>query len=454
MRENKYTAAVAFGLLLGCNNGGGDGNGDASDSMSSSPVGTGEESATTPTASGSAEGSSSTTSDDASEDEGPSPRYDVLRIPDVPGTSNNCEGKGGGGNPGQPEFSYLWASNSGEGTISKIDTQKVIEVARYQTRPDTGGSPSRTSVSLSGHAAVANRNGGITKFYARPELCAESNGDPGLQTSEGATALPWDEEECRAWYTEFDYTSQRPVAWAPGEFNNGSCTWENEQLWTAGRYGSGGDQAILLDGDTGVVIDMVDVPGLKPDPYGMYGGAVDSEGNFWATGWASGNHLVRVDRSSMEVTVWDGPSSTGNDSHWYGMTVDVNGYVWNCASRVARFDPDSEEWEVSDELDIWAAGCMADADPDGLLWVGQSGFGVAGIDRETFEVVHEWPTPDSYGISIDYYGYVWAVNGNGAYRVDPENGDVTSYTGLVGAYTYSDMTGYALSVVGGFPPQG
>lgn len=45
-------------------------------------------------------------------------------------------------------------------------------------------------------------------------------------------------------------------------------------------------------------------------------------------------------------------------------------------------------------------------------------------------------------------------NGNGAYRVDPENGDVTSYTGLVGAYTYSDMTGYALSVVGGFPPQG
>ena len=42
----------------------------------------------------------------------------------------------------------------------------------------------------------------------------------------------------------------------------------------------------------------------------------------------------------------------------------------------------------------------------------------------------------------------------GIHRVDPENCDVTAYTGLVGAYTYSDMTGYALSVVGGFPPQG
>ena len=97
---------------------------------------------------------------------------------------------------------------------------------------------------------------------------------------------------------------------------------------------------------------------------------------------------------------------------------------------------------------------MADADPDGLLWLGRSGYGVAGIDRETFEVVHEYNTPTSYGISIDYYGFVWAVDQNGAHRVDPETGDVMTYNGLNGAYTYSDMTGYALSVVGGFPPQG
>ena len=57
-------------------------------------------------------------------------------------------------------------------------------------------------------------------------------------------------------------------------------------------------------------------------------------------------------------------------------------------------------------------------------------------------------------MSIDFFGYVWAVNGDGAHRVDPETGEVTSYNGLVGAYTYSDMTGYALSTVGGGIPSG
>jgi hypothetical protein len=92
---------------------------------------------------------------------------------------------------------------------------------------------------------------------------------------------------------------------------------------------------------------------------------------------------------------------------------------------------------------------MADADPGGLLWMGASSNSVMGIDRQTFAVVHTWPVPSSYGVSIDFYGNVWAVNGSGAHRVDPTTGAVTSYNGLVGAYTYSDMTGFALSTVGG-----
>src|SRR5690606_37784235 len=128
-------------------------------------------------------------------------------------------------------------------------------------------------------------------------------------------ALPWDQEECRAWHTPFGYSSQRPVAWAPGTFNQGTCEWENERLWTAGRVGQGGDQVILLDGDDGSIIAMVDVPGLKADSFGIYGAAVDSEGNFWGTGWASGNHLVHVDIDTMQATVYPGPTqSTGIDS--------------------------------------------------------------------------------------------------------------------------------------------
>lgn len=370
-------------------------------------------------------------------------KWDLAPLPDG---SSQC-GTGGGGN-GDPEFSYLWAANSTQGTISKIDTVMVTEVGRFQVRPDGQGSPSRTSVSLSGHVAVASRSGGVTKFYATVEDCQESNGMPGIQTSMNNQALPWDQEECRAWHIPFQYSSQRPVAWAPGDWNSGSCSWDNEKLWTAGRFGQGGDEVVLIDGEDGVVLETIPIMGLKADPYGIYGAAVDSEGNFWGTGWADGNHLVHVDIDTLEATVYPGPSSTGNSSHWYGMTVDVDGYVWNCASRVARFDPDTEMWTVSGELPAWSAGCMADADEEGLLWLGSSGFGLRAVDRVTMQIVHEWPTQTSYGVSVDFEGYVWAVNGNGAHKVEPDTGQVWSYNGLVGAYTYSDMTGAALSAVG------
>ncbi len=382
-------------------------------------------------------------------DDGPPGVFDVGMMPDGGGEGFCMPGMGGGGGMKDPDFSYLWASNSTQGTISKIDTQTVTEVGRYYTRPDLSGSPSRTSVSLSGHVAVANRSGGVTKIYAIEDECVDANGNGVIDTSTDTNPLPWDQEECRAWHIPYNYDSQRPVAWAPGTWNNTTCEWENELLWSAGRNGQTDTWVVLIDGDAGIELDSVQIPGLKADQFGLYGGAVDSEGNFWTTGWASGNHLVRVDVDTMAVDVWDGPSITGNTSHWYGMTVDVNGYVWNCASRVARFDPMTELWTVSPELGGWAAGCMADAEPDGLLWLGTSGTGVVGIDRETFATVHTWPTPSSYGVSIDFYGYVWAVNGSGAHRIDPATGAITSYNGLTGAYTYSDMTGYALNTVGG-----
>lgn len=467
MRLKSLTiASLAAASLLACNSS--DSPADAQDAASGglTTATDGESNSDSAAASSggnaSASGSSSTSAaGEGSEgevggDSDPGPiNFDLGIVPDAGENVGACQpgDNNGKGKKGEPDFSYLWAANSVEGTISKIDTQTVTEVGRFRTRPDGAGSPSRTSVSLSGHVAVANRSGGITKVYAAEEFCQDTNGTPGIQTSTDNTPLAWDQEECRAWHLPFDYSSQRPVAWAPGTWNSSTCAWENEMLWTAGRIGTGStDHVILIDGDAGVVVDTVDVPGLKSDSFGLYGGAVDSEGNFWATGWASGNHLVRVTLDTLDVTVWDGPSSTGTTSHWYGMTADIDGYVWNCGSRAARFDPMSETWTVSPDLGV-SSGCMADGDAGGLLWMSYGG-GVKGIDRETFDIVHDWSTPDSYGVSIDFFGNVWAVNGSGAHRVDPNTGDVTSYTGLVGAYTYSDMTGHALSVVGGGIPSG
>ena len=93
---------------------------------------------------------------------------------------------------------------------------------------------------------------------------------------------------------------------------------------------------------------------------------------------------------------------------------------------------------------------MADVGEDGLLWQAHSGIqGVVGVNRDTLQVEKMWPAGGAYGISIDFEGYVWAVAfGTTASKIDPDTGEFWTYNGLVGAYTYSDMTGFALSNVG------
>ena len=105
---------------------------------------------------------------------------------------------GGTSATGDFEFSYIWVANAPESTISKINTRTMQEVGRYLTRADSDGNPSRTSVNLSGDVAVANRNGGVAKFYAQSEHCEDKNGDGSIQTSTGKdNVLAWDEEERR-----------------------------------------------------------------------------------------------------------------------------------------------------------------------------------------------------------------------------------------------------------------
>lgn len=390
----------------------------------------------------SAEASTDGTSDtsDSTDDEGE--KFDTLGIPDA---AQNCEGLGF-----EFDYSYLWAANSGDGTLSKIATKTVTEVGRFITRPDSSGSPSRTSVSLSGHVAVANRNGGVTKIYVDEKFCEESNGQPGIQTANSSQALAWGQEECIAWYRPMAYQSQRPVAWGPGQFNQGSCQWTDEELWTSGSNMGASLDIYVLDGDDGSTKEMIAVPfggdGLADDfngtSYGIYGGAVDGNGDFWGTQLGTEARLIRVNRDDMTWQTWATPVK----AWWYGMTVDADGMVWVCSETVGRFDPQTESWATA--VVGGSAGCMADASEDGLLWMAD-GSGIVGVNRDTLQVEKAWPSNGSYGISIDFEGYVWAVAyGNNANKVDPVTGQVWTYGGLAGAYTYSDMTGYALSNVG------
>ncbi len=332
-------------------------------------------------------------------------------------------------------LSFIWIANSTQGTVSKIDTLELRERGRYVTRPDAAGDPSRTSVSLSGDVVVANRNGGLTKIHALSDRCAESNGEPGIQTASDADFLPWGVEECVAWHTPMQYASQRPVAWTQGRLDRESCRYSGQKVWTAGMNTPGTVDFLRLDGDTGALEAKVTIDDADPDNFGIYGGAVDARGNFWSS-QVGQTRLHFIDAVTLEHRSW--PMSVGS----YGITVDSQGYVWTCSANASRFDPATETWQIVPGGEY--GGCMEDG--AGTLYKATPG-GVMAIDTTTMQVLRSYALPQhAHGISVDFYGYVWAVSqGSEAYRLDPADGSFAAVGGLVGAYTYSDMTGFALS---------
>lgn len=378
-------------------------------------------------------GDSGATNGDSAD--GEDPKFDV----GSPDGGVSCGGSkgGGGGGGGASTFSYIWIANSGESTISKINTQTMIEEGRYVTRPDASGSPSRTSVNLNGNVAVANRVGGITAFWSNPEDCdPNTNGMPGLQTSMDGTFLPYGQDDCLRWHTPITASSNRPAAWAPGDWSESECQYVNNKFWTAARDGVG-TSVMLLDGETGVVEQTIPIPEFTGI---TYGGAVDGDGNFWGH-QSGGSQLFFVDRDTFQYEIFPGPSGGG-----YGIAVDDNGSPWLCSGSVHRMNPMTGVWDSS-AVGSSIGGCMSDG--QGTMWLSHNP--LLGIDINSMQVVQSWPLPqDIHGVSIDFDGYVWGVPivGSEAYRTDPVTGNTDTFTGLIGAYTYSDMTGFALANAG------
>jgi hypothetical protein len=352
-------------------------------------------------------------------------------MPPQPDLMLGCDGGGGGDGPAV-DFSYIWIANSNESTVSKIDTEALVEEGRYVTRPDQNGNPSRTSVNLNGDAVVANRAGGVTMIFARPDDCPDPN-----NTSSGAGDVKVWPDGCVGWHTPMDYATQRPVAWTAGTFDESTCRYEDTKVWTSG--GNGSIDVLLLDGETGVIEETIPIPGVAVEEYGLYGGAVDSGDNFWALS-RHDEKLVRVDRLTLAVQVWDTPVQG------YGMAVDRNDRVWTCDGQVGRFDYPTQTWQTANAGGN--GGCMPDG--DSLIWLANDP--MVGVDIDTMMVVQMLDVPSYvHGVSIDFNGYVWgpAIDDDVAYRVDPATGVVDTITGFNYPYTYSDMTGFGLSQVGG-----
>ncbi len=372
-------------------------------------------------------------------------KFDVGEVPD--GGSQGCGDTGG---MNEEVFSYIWIANSGQNTVSKINTKTGVEEGRYNVE---GGSPSRTSVNLQGDVAVSSRDpGGVTKIAARSENCIDNNQNGVIDTSTGPNDVkPLGEDECVLWRKPIPspgYTyGPRATAWEGTEPDPNTCIAPEPRLWFAWMDSGNTAHFVRVDGATGTTLDEVTYPWGAG--YSPYGGAVTADGSFVATGLNT-QPSVHIDAQTTAITDLGIPNGCK-----YGMTLDVHGNIWvgGCiGGHVYHYDFNSAQWS---DLGV-AGGSRVNgimADRDGNVWgAGSDTCRLVHVDVESKTYVNtNIPLPgcgQPWGVSIDVDGYVWVVDkANTAFKVDPETYQVvTQVSGLVSPYTYSDMTGAGLNL--------
>jgi hypothetical protein len=463
-------SAMAMGLLLGCGGGGasgsngdtantgipaetgdsapGDGDGDPGDGDGDGAPGDGDGG---PGDGDGAPGDGDGDPGDGDPDGGT--KWDLAPIPD------SAQGCGDGGGGSDDVLSFIWIANSSQGTVSKIDTATGVEMGRYDSLPAAGGNPSRTSVNLLGDVAVSNRDpGGVTKIAAREDNCVDKNNNNQIETSTGPNdVLPWDQDECVLWHVSTPTSSYgngpRPTAWEGGNQGGGECGVDpNPRLWIGFKADNSDGVFWRLDGETGELLDEVNV-GYWGSSYGPYGGAVNAEGDLVVTGLNT-DPSKHIDADTLVVTDLGNPGSACK----YGMGLDQNGDLWvgHCFGEgVSHYSFEQEQWTtIANPGGTRVNGVQADR--DGNVWgAGSNPCRLVQIDVETKQYVNNnIPLPfdcsSPWGVSVDVEGFVWIVDmgSSKAYKVNPETYQTEiTVSGLVGPYTYSDMTGSGLNLV-------
>ncbi len=322
--------------------------------------------------------------------------------------------------------SLIWVANSAEGSISKIDTRTMKELARYRTGPGNAD-PSRTTVSLDGDVVVANRGGAsVTKISSDLSRCKGK----GTGTSTGPTDVrQWGDDKCILWHVPFSAGALCRAAAFDAERG------VDGEVSTSAWIGLYRDQKMVqLDSATGKQLAVIDVAPISP-----YGAAVDKDHNVWV--WGAGS-IGKIHAPTKKFTIAPSPPCA------YGIAADPKGRVWTSGGPcVARFSPTTNLWE---KISVGASNRGLAVDAKGSVWVADTAFGVHQLNMETMAVVKsigvDAAAKSFVGMAVDFDGKIWAINqaGNAAVRIDPTTYAQTTVPVGNGPYTYSDMTGFQL----------
>ena len=181
---------------------------------------------------------------------------------------------------------FVWVPNSADATVSKIDPNTNLEVARYAV----GAEPSRVAVDYEGNAWIANREfegvPTVSKIGASEAVCDDRDSSSSIETSTGPSdVLPFGSDECVLFTV--------PV----GPVNSVARALAIDGSRTPGPGGNAwvglhqGEEVVVLSGLDGSELDRFTVPGFQP-----YGANFDRFGSLWLS--SQDGFLTRVDRDS------------------------------------------------------------------------------------------------------------------------------------------------------------
>lgn len=370
----------------------------------------------------------------------------------------------------QSTFPYIWVPNSNQGTVSKIDTQTGLELARYRTAPEsygTSASPSRTTIDLYGACWVGNRGiGTVVKigllenegYYDRNQngLIETSRDFDGNGVITEAELLDWGKDECILW--EVIVIPSIEGTYRPGEYAGsysgspgprGIAVDHNNNVWV-GTYGT--CRYYYINGTTGEILDNIDITSSGHTPYGAL---IDPNGILWSSG-SNSNHLLRLDPTTNTFT----RINLGHCS--YGMGLDRNDHLFVSGGQhswLTRINiiNGTIDWKkpatpasgvtVTDDGDVW----LANHDAGTVTRYTNNG------DFKAIIIVGSTPK----GVSVDNNGKVWVVDNGDEYihRINPNNNQTNSEGYITNGvefskrilggthYGYSDMTGSVSSTV-------
>lgn len=345
------------------------------------------------------------------------------------------------------ERHYVWVPNTDEGTLSKIDADRAVEVARYRT---PGGRPVRVAVDHRGDVWVLDNVSGaparLSKFAAELERCVDRDGD-GLLTS-GAPAQILDRDDCLL----LDVTVGALDDDAQALAIDGAQAPDAELAGNAWVGFLRAQRVVAYDGSNGSQLTAAELP-----DFAAYAGSFDPWGVLWLID--RDGQLARVDPRSNPPAV----NVLRTQLACYtleSVCADLDGQLlfagFGCES-VARYDPRAKRWS-----DVRAPELLS---PRGIAftasapWVVYTSGQLAELARNPLtigpasDLRSNGVTPfESVAVAADSRERLWIVSTQGgtegrglATRFDPAVGRPTAQVTVgLGPRGGGDLTGLAL----------